>query len=230
MISESIRAKVANATVDVLLTDGARGRGVLVKDNFILTAAHCIEFKCDGSMVLGDYFITEIETRHGRLKVTPFAVEPVHDIAALGSLDNQEFSDEAEQFEEFCRKTKPVPLCLDAFEQFQTFPVYIYTHKKTWMKGEGQDCSSYKDSPAIMVRTDEQIEGGTSGSPIVNERGQLVAIVSTFREGLPCDGLEPRPHLALPTWISLRIRRGSKFNVPTLEEIEKMKHLLSERR
>lgn len=53
-------------------------------------------------MVLGDYFIEEIETLHGKLKVGPLAVEPVQDIAVLVALDDQVFYKEVDMFNEFC--------------------------------------------------------------------------------------------------------------------------------
>ena len=93
MLRENIYTDVANATVTLL---GRGGQGVLVSGNLIITAAHCIDFKCEGQMVLGDYFIEEIKTTQGKLKVAPLAVEPVSDVAVLGSLDDQEFSEEAD--------------------------------------------------------------------------------------------------------------------------------------
>lgn len=98
MIEDKIQADIVNATV-TLLKKG--GRGVLVAGNLIVTAAHCIGFECSGSMVLGDYYIEEIETVQGRLRVTPRAVEPVSDVAVLGSLDDQEFYKDHSAFEEF---------------------------------------------------------------------------------------------------------------------------------
>ena len=56
---------------------------------------------------------------------------------------------------------------------------------------------------------EEQIEGGTSGSPIINDTGELIGIVSHVSiinsEGHKSYGLIPRPHLALPVWIYNRI-------------------------
>ena len=93
------RTGLANATV-TLLKKG--GRGVLVPGNLILTTAHCVEFTREGDVVLGDYFIEEIETLHGKLKVGPLAVEPVQDIAVLVALDDQVFYKEVDMFNEFC--------------------------------------------------------------------------------------------------------------------------------
>ncbi len=201
---------VAKATV-TLLRKG--GQGVLVSSNLILTAAHCINYECEGGMVLGDYFIEKIKTGERELKVSPLAVEPVSDIAVLGSLDKQEFSKEADDFEKFCEDTKPVPLCRrEDYVLFQKFQVHIYTHKGTWVTGSATLCR--EDDKTLWVETDEQIEGGTSGGPIINDSGDLVGIASNFSLAAEAqwksDGSVPRLHLALPVWVCRRIF-GRKF-------------------
>ncbi len=155
-------------------------------------------------MALGDYYVENIRTSRGELKVAPLAVEPVCDIAVLGSLDEQAFFEEAGQCERFCEDTEPVPLCFKEFRPFQKFPVFVYTHKHKWVCGRAMQC--VRNSPVITVDFDEQIEGGTSGSPIVNELGELVGIISHCSEGgNNCDGRVPRPHLTLPVWAVKRI-------------------------
>lgn len=221
MLSRKIQEMVSNATVKILKSGG---QGVLVKGNFIVTAAHCIEAKYDGSMVLGDYFIEEIETIHGKLKVTPWAIEPVKDIAILGSLDDQTFYDESNQFEEFCEKVKPISLFLDQLKHYQHFPIYIYSHEKKWIKGKATNWWIYKDFPMIGIETEKNIKGGTSGGPIVNEQGKLVAVVSNAGGpiGIHRLGRAPRPHLALPVWISRCIRKGGfEYLKPNLKSIRK---------
>ncbi len=156
----------------------------------------------------GDYSIEEIKTGERELKVAPLAVEPVSDLAVLGSLDDQEFTKEAEDFEEFCEHTNPVPLCRRDFGLFQKFIVHIYTHKGIWVTGSAMQCC--EDAQALSVEANEQIEGGTSGGPIINDSGDLVGIVSHFSLAAEpqnkCSGLTPRPHLALPVWVCRRIQ------------------------
>ena len=206
---EDIYTDVAKATVTL---SGKDGQGVLVNSNLILTAAHCIDFRCEGEMVLGDYFIEEIKTGERELKVAPLAVEPVNDLAVLGSLDNQEFSKEADDFEKFCEDTKPVPLCRRDFVLFRKFRVHIYTHKGIWVTGSAMQCC--EDAHVLQVETEDQIEGGTSGGPIIDDSGDLVGIVSIFcdiDEGQRiCHGSVPLPHLALPVWVCCQIEKGEE--------------------
>ncbi len=122
-------------------------------------------------MALGDYRIEEIETVQGKLKVGPLVVEPVNDIAVLGSLDDQAFCDEAQAFEDFCEKVKPVRLFLGKLKRGDKFPIYVFTHKRTWIEGEATKWSSQKDSPSIGIDMEENIEGGTSGSLSSTKRG-----------------------------------------------------------
>ena len=65
MLSEAIKKRVEKATVK-LISKG--GQGILVPGGFIITAAHCVDFDCGGSMALGEYFIEEIETIKGQLE------------------------------------------------------------------------------------------------------------------------------------------------------------------
>jgi hypothetical protein len=70
-----------------------------------------------------------------------------------------------------------------------------------------------------MVEFDEYIKGGTSGSPIINAEGEIVAVVSLAGgpvaldfdpskelgdaspfTGKGCSGASPRPATALPVW------------------------------
>lgn len=178
------------------------GLGVLV-GNVILTAAHCVNYSTEGEMVLGDYFIQEIDTWQGKIKATPIAVEPVRDIAVLGCLDAQEFPKKAEAFEQFCQSTTPVKLATRRLKAGQSFPVKIHQPNGTWSKGTGQIFGSDSEA-SICFEAEQEIKGGSSGGPILNMDGELVSIVSNF--SIPngkakSTGSCPRPLYALPVWI-----------------------------
>ncbi len=203
MPSDEIIEKVQRATV-TLINKG--GRGVLVPNNMILTAAHCILYNTEGQMALGEYFLEDVLTITGKIKVTPIAVEPVSDIAVLGQIDGQESPEDMSTYNDFSKGIIPIPLCFDDYIIREPFPVHVYTHKGKWIKGEAMLCT--KNGEQLWVDFSEQIEPGSSGSPIVNDAGKLVGIVShsSFNEGQSnSDGLAPRPHLVLPVWICNRI-------------------------
>ena len=69
-----------------------------------------------------------------------------------------------------------------------------------------------EDASSLVVEADEQIEGGTSGGPVVNELGELVGIVSHSSqetdESRKSRGSIPRPHLALPAWVLQKMARS----------------------
>ena len=199
---------VEKATVTLL---GKGGLGVFVGDGLIITAAHCINYnRREGVMaVLSEYLIEKIKTGERELKIALLAVEPISDLAVLGSLDSEIFYDESEDFDKFCDQTKPVPLCSD-FELFRKFKVHIYTHKGTWVTGSAE----YRQPAghSLAVKFDEQIEGGTSGGPIINDSGELVAIISQSNlasEGQRCIGRAPCPYFALPVWVYRRFFGGT---------------------
>ena len=174
------RAKIENAVVQI---PSMGGRGVLVGD-IILTAAHCVNFSTDGGMVLGDYFIEEVETRCGqRLKVTPLAVEPVADIAVLGCLDPQSCPKEADAYEHYCSATAPVPLARGCVTCRHGFPVRILNADGRWVRGKAELFD--EKLPGIFIEADREIEGGASGGPILNLDGELVAIASNSSVRMP---------------------------------------------
>jgi trypsin len=122
----TFKNRVEKATVSLTKLNG---RGVLVRGNFILTAAHCLEYYGPG-LTLGDHHREPIRSADGKeLMVGPLAIEPVHDIAVLGALDDQEFSRECANFEKFCKKTEPIEICKRSFMAFKKYPAFVYAHE-----------------------------------------------------------------------------------------------------
>lgn len=206
--------RVKAATVKVIKRGG---QGVLVHGGLILTAAHCVEFSCEGGMVLGDYYIEDIETGGGILQVAPLAVEPVKDIAVLGNLDEQEFYKEVVAYEAWYESIEPVPLCFRKYKRFQEFDTYIFTHEGTWV--HGKSVFHGEDGSIFSFDSKEPIKGGTSGGPIVNAYGELLGVVSNASEtttrilqGGPevYNGFHPRASSALPVWVIQKIKEGMR--------------------
>jgi len=188
--------KIEKATI-TLVKKG--GQGILIKNKMILTASHCVNYSLSGEMMLGNYYVENISTRSGNLVVSPVCIEPIKDIAILGPVDSQELHNEYRLYDEFCGNTFPVKVCRSKIEVGKKFNIFIYTHKKKWITGKAK--LSFPDSPVLWIEVDEQIKGGTSGSAIVNEKGEIVGIVTNASESEKSDGMAPRPLLTLPVWI-----------------------------
>jgi hypothetical protein len=178
------------------------GVGMLV-GNAILTAAHCVNYAAVGPMAVDDTHIEEIETFNGnRLKTALMAVEPVYDIAVLGSLDGQDCPEEAAAFQQFCQATQPVPLASSTISTGKGLTVSIRNRDGTWVEGSSMIPSN--DVPVFCFETKKLVERGASGGPVLNQRGELVGLVSTTHEShgnhLPTLWC-PRPLRALPVWL-----------------------------
>jgi len=210
MIENRIRNNIKKVTVTFKKLGG---RGVLVQGNLIITAAHCIEFSVKGEMALGEYFTETIKTSHGDLIVSPIALEPLSDIAVLGPIDGQEMPEEAEKFELFCEAVNRVIISSREFDLFEQIPVFIFNHHNTWVKGTVMKCKN--NASTLVLESDEAIEGGTSGSPIVDESGELVGIASHATIAKPGEGSNgsiPYVKQALPVWVIREIESFSKEN------------------
>jgi Trypsin len=173
------RRIVAAATVKLPKRGGL---GILVPGRVVLTAAHCVDWYVTGGMALGDHCVEDVETKVGQtLRMQIVAVEPVADIAVLGCADTQVFCDDADTFDEFCEATAPVPVSTVKFGRLAPVPVQVLTHRGTWIAATATRHSELPGA-RVWVRFEQQIESGTSGGPVIDERGRLVGVVS-FAEG-----------------------------------------------
>jgi hypothetical protein len=203
-MNNEIKNNIEKATITII---NKGGKGVLVNDNLIITAAHCINFEVDGSMGLGEFFIEPIKTIIGEIKVSVIAVEPVSDVAILGCIDNNLNLEEAMKFESFCEKVKPLKLYRGDFELFEEYPVHIFTHEAKWISGN--IVKVLNETSKLVLNTENTIESGTSGSPVLNEIGELVGVVSNSAFGSNDQfksGNIPFVRYALPVWIYNRIK------------------------
>lgn len=191
------RTRIEKATFIVHSSKG-QGQGVLVEGGFVFTAAHCVDFTLTGGMALGDHCLHHVETSDGsQLALSLLAVEPISDLAVLGPPDNQTFEDEYDEFERVYDQTPSLSLDVREHEVKMLFDIHIFTPKKTWLDGKAM--LTQPGAKLIVVNTNEPIEGGTSGGPIVNEHGELVAVVS---HSCSVAGGDTQPYLcrALPVW------------------------------
>jgi hypothetical protein len=192
----------------------AGGQGILVPGRLVLTAAHCVESYASGGMALGEHCLEVVQPKVGQaFRLSVYAVDPVADIAVLGEPDNQVFDEDAVAFESFCEATEAVPISADDFETEAPVRVSILTHHDTWIAATATRYGPASTGSTVTVVAEHNIEGGTSGGPVIDEAGQLVGVVSVAGgaagagggEGDTRQGMMPRPHLALPIWVWRRI-------------------------
>ena len=207
----NLHDQIENAAVRLPLKDG---QGALAGDGVILTSAHCLEIDTTGNMTLdAGRNLVDVETSSRRFRADILFVDPISDVAVLGCPDDQSFSKDAVAYDAFCGMVEPLPICTDDFFRQEDgedeFPVFVWSHKGEMLEGKGRASLDGH----MMWTIDLEIEGGTSGGPIVNAAGELVGIVSQGPEHGDCSLLErpqPIPYRALPLWVLREF-----FNWPT---------------
>lgn len=212
-ISRAAKNRVAAATVRIPANGG---RAILVSGGYILTAAHCITWDHRGGMVLGDWYVEEIETAKGaKIRVQVHAVEPVADLAVLGEPDNQSLSDDWLAFLDFLSMTWAVPLWTRKPRNQIPVRVWVYGKHGDWFGGTITRYSLRDDDTlgtSIYLQTDRPLEGGDSGSPVVDEEGRLVGVISNGDK----DGTIPIAYRALPVAFADRILRVGRAELPRI--------------
>ena len=112
------RNRIKRATVTVIGNEesGVIGRGFFVAGEYIVTAAHCLPWSCEGSMLdcMGTH--VEIITADGsRLLGKVVSVDPISDIAVIGPPDSGCFLEEAEVFDRSVKSVEGFGLSGDEF-------------------------------------------------------------------------------------------------------------------
>jgi hypothetical protein len=210
MTLQQAKERARLATVQLPTTGG---QGVLVPGGFVLTAAHCTAWTISGGMALGDYCLEEIITPSGhnfRLEVS--AIEPVSDVAALASPDDQLFYDDAAAFDAFCEATTPVRVSSTDFDVEVPVPVHILTPSGAWLHAQATRHGLPGALPGgtVWITPERGIASGSSGGPVIDAGGRLVGIVSWSRARVGAhDGRMARPRLALPVWVWRHIQAAS---------------------
>lgn len=195
-----ISTQVAAATVRIRAPRSGLGQAVMIDRGFFLTAAHCVRNVRYAALALGDHQHCTLITPEGKLTASLSAVEPIADIAVLSCPDHQDFYDEAARYDLFLEQNRGLGLMRDVPRSGEEFPIWVRTHNNGWIDGTAQ----YIGGASFRTKTRVEIEGGTSGGPILNQNGEVVGVVSNSSSTASAgyySALQGLACRALPAWI-----------------------------
>jgi hypothetical protein len=189
---------------------GKGGRGVILGGEYdrryIVTAAHCVPRSryphphlANGFIELGIHkYVGSLNAKRA-ISVQMEVLNLVDDIAVLGSLDDQSCPAEADEYMEF---TAPCMAAGDAPAWVEPWNWQSISGEAGWVLSLDcvwTSCSVHRNG-RFLSANGARIEPGMSGSPILNDKGDVIGIVST---GGGSYGENFHPCLAdcLPPWL-----------------------------
>jgi hypothetical protein len=194
--------QLAEAAAAVVRVGDGRGFIIVHEHNrLVVTAAHCLPRVPEpfpARYVWESTFEELIGPRDAEPTISAegIFVEVIADLAVLGAPDNQSFYDQYAAYEEFIESRPALrlgdipPSDLRA-RPLETHPVYVLKLDGQWARGRANHIGGpiWLDGP--------KTESGMSGSPILNDRGEAIGVIST-------GGPDPRLLRDLPIWLAPR--------------------------
>jgi len=190
------------------------GQGVVVPDQIVLTAAHCLPAPQE-TCFLADQLMARVRRPDGKIGIMQAAfIDAVSDIAALVCLDEAPF---------FLDGIDPIAISLDwsrslFFVDRQFKPGRFFSHDVGEVEMQWKEIAN----GSAVMNPSRRIFGGTSGGPIVDEEGQLIGLVcNSHTSARGCeenvDAHDVGDEIssfrllgsALPPWLSARLVEGS---------------------
>ncbi len=174
LLSNELRKTVENATVTIFTKEHGTGRGFIVPGGLIITAAHCVDFNLE--FMPGDDLEMTFEGYDGtRFNAVLEFFEPISDVAVFVAIDEQRSPTKAGEYEQFVHSIKPIAVA--DLPREANFPICLFSHQHEWITGTSS-VFSQTAARTLFAQTNGPIPSGTSGSPILNSRGEAVAVVS----------------------------------------------------
>jgi hypothetical protein len=206
--SAAMSDAVQQATSAVLQVGG--GRGFIVDangDRYVITAAHCLPFfsPYHAAMSYLEYVAERTYQkliaslgREPTVSAECLFVDPIADIAVLGSPDDEELSEEAEGWESLIDDAEA--LAIASLPKEAT--VWLLSLDGQWRQAHAQHRGH---GGGIWLSRADKFERGMSGSPILTVDGRAVGVfgLSSGAEGEAHTRGGPQARLTahLPAWI-----------------------------
>jgi hypothetical protein len=203
----------------ILRVKGGRGFVVAPKwsrfqERYVITAAHCLP-KLPPRMSISyteertyPKLLGPVEARRRHVWAECVFVDPIADIAVLGSPDSEVFSEEAEAYDRLVETITPLVISDVAEETASAELISLSRQKFRCVVG-----SVRQRGPFWITDATQEIEGGMSGSPILAENGSAIGVLVTF------SGPHPRLASHLPGWLlgdlGIRLSRGNGCFLPS---------------
>ena len=153
------------------------GRGFVVqgeRERYVITAGHCLPH-LPPCLTFSETQERTYENLIGTLNEESTVwtecvfVDPISDLAVLGSPNGQDLSEEARRYQELVERAAPLRIS-DAPE---SGPAWLLSLEGNWFR-----CTASHRGRALWL-TSDAIIGGMSGSPVVAESGAAIGVVAT---------------------------------------------------
>jgi hypothetical protein len=178
------------------------GRGFVVegrRGRFVITAAHCLPVFPPCATISFDEERT-YQALLGPLGEAPTVwaecmfVDPIGDIAVLRSPDNQNFFEQAENFEAFVDAVTPLkPSTAGIAPDNPPVQAWMFSLDGRWFGCKAEFRGLW---PLWTSEETEPVRSGMSGSPILASDGSVIGVVTAG-----CEAPTPQLLFNLPVWI-----------------------------
>ena len=191
------------------------GRGFIVGAGhyrYVITAAHCLPFeqvpKPHLANGLSELTFGKIMGRVTAKRLTIWGQLCVFnlcdDIAVLGEPDSQELDDQHSAYKKFTARAMTIgnpPPALDSYRWADVpgSPAWVLS-----LAGDWQGCKLHNGDRFLTLDNGATIDGGMSGSPILNSDGAAIGLISTGNAGVG-NNINPALTNCLPNWLLRRL-------------------------